>query len=92
MRMREIFAGSRTEKDEKGIQLRFDYYILVGEMDVGRFFCESYGVKVTQRGTPSLCAIPDVTTSAARIDSLMELLMKNGVTPISLPEVVQDWL
>ena len=90
--MREIFAGSRTEKDETGTQLRFDYYILIGEMDVGRFFCESYGVKVAQRGTDRECAVPDVTTSVARIDSLMELLMENGVTPINLPEVLQDWL
>lgn len=90
--MREIFAGSRTEKDETGLQFCFDYYILVGEMDVGQFFCESYGVKVSQQGTEDQCSVPNVTTSAARIDSLMELLMESGVTPISLPEVIQDWL
>lgn len=88
----ELYLGSRTAEDELGHQRRFDYYLLVGEVTTGQFFCESYGVKVRQEGTDNQCAIPNITTSAARIDSLAELLLVYCVTPVNLPEVVSDWL
>lgn len=88
----ELFLGSRTAADELGHQCRFDYYLLVGEMTAGQFSCESYGVKVAQGDTDSQCAIPNITTSAARIDGLVELLLVYCVTPLNLPDVVADWL
>lgn len=88
----ELFLGTRTAADELGRQCRFDYYLLVGEVTAGQFFCESYGVKVTQEDTDSQCAIPNITTSAARIDALADLLMVYCVTPLNLPDVVADWL
>ncbi len=88
----ELYLGSRSVEDELGCRRRFDYYLLVGEVATGQFFCESYGVKVAQEGTDNQCAIPNLTTSAARIDSLVELLQVDCVTPVNLPEVVADWL
>lgn len=88
----ELYLGSRTVEDELGRLRRFDYYLLVGEVATGQFFCESYGVKVLQEDTDNQCAIPNITTSAARIDSLVELLMVYCVTPLNLPDVVADWL
>lgn len=88
----ELYLGSRTSKDELGQQHRFNYFLLVGETATERFFCESYGVKVTQPGTNNQCAIPNITTSAARIDSLAERLLAHCVTPVNLPDVVADWL
>lgn len=88
----ELYLGSRTAEDERGEQRRFDYFLLVGEVTTGQFFCESYGIKVKREGTDSQCAIPNITTSAARIDSLAELLLVHCVTPVNLPDVVADWL
>lgn len=88
----ELFLGSRTAADELGHQHRFDYYLLVGEITAGQLSCESYGVKVTQEDTESQCAIPNITTSAARIDALTNLLLVYCVTPVNLPDVVADWL
>lgn len=88
----ELYLGSRTAEDELGNQHSFDYFLLVGEIAAGPFFCESYGVKVAQQGTGSQCAVPNITTSAMRIDRLAELLMVSCVTPVNLPEVVADWL
>ena len=34
----------------------------------------------------------NLTVSAGRIDQLMELLVRNGVTPVTLRDVVEDWL
>lgn len=88
----ELFLGTRTAADELGHPCRFDYYLLVGEITAGSFACESYGVKVAQEDTDNQCAIPNITTSAARIDALTNLLLVYCVTPSNLPDVVADWL
>lgn len=90
--MKELYIDSCTAADEAGRSLRFDYYVLIGEMDTGAFFCESYGVAVVETETGCICRVPNITVSAARIDRLMTLLLEHAVTPVNLPEVVQDWL
>ena len=77
--------------DENGVVRRYDYFILIGEMNVGSYACESYGVKVAERDGPQAQA-ENVTCSAARIDELSELLIRNGVTPAAFDEVLSDWL
>lgn len=90
--IRELYVDSRMVEDEAGAGLRFDYYVLIGEVELDTFFCESYGVKIAQLGTDNLCEIPNITTSAARIDCLLELLLLHCVTPVNLPDVLADWL
>ena len=90
--MRELLVDSRCVTDEMGRARTFDYAILVGEHDTGPFFCESYGIKIAERGSGNLSLVPDVTTSIARIDELMELLLRNEVLPGNLADVIIDWL
>ena len=69
----------------------YRYVILVDEMTVGGMSCESYGVRVT--GPDGDCAeIPNITVSAGRIDELLDLLRLNQVSPVTLRDVVEDWL
>lgn len=90
--MRELFVETRTAAGEDGIVHRFDYYVVVGEMEAGgRFSCESYGVKIQEQGGDGV-VIPNLTVSVPRIDALMELLLRNTVGPASAREVVDDWL
>ncbi|HIY16111.1 MAG TPA: hypothetical protein H9839_02140 [Candidatus Intestinimonas stercorigallinarum] len=90
--MRELFVTAHNTSGEDGRSHSFSYYILIGQMEVGaRFACESYGVKVLEQGGDS-AAIPDLTVSAARIDDLLELLIRNSVGPAGLRDVVEDWL
>ena len=90
--MRELFEGSRTASGEDGQAHRFEYYVLIGQMEVGgRFACESYGVKVREAGGET-AVIPDLTINTERIDSLMELLTRNTVGPAGVRDVVDDWL
>ncbi|MEG0441473.1 MAG: DUF6514 family protein [Oscillospiraceae bacterium] len=90
--MRELLVETAGDKDEQGQAHSYQYYILVDEMDVGHFFCESYGVKVKAVQGDEEAAVPHVTVSAGRIDALMSSLIRNAVTPTSLPDVVADWL
>ena len=89
--MRELFLQTLTLPDESGRRRSYDYSILIDEMDVGPFSCESYGIRVTEWGGVEASA-PHVTCSAARIDELSELLLKNGVTPTTFHDVLADWL
>lgn len=90
--MRELFLKSLTMKDEQGRARSYDYAIIIDEMDVGPFACESYGVKVMEQGNGTACVLPHITTSLSRIDELCELVLSGGVTPLTLEDVVADWL
>ena len=89
--MRELFLETVELADQTGIMRRYDYSILVGEMDVGAYACESYGVKVAEQDGEQ-AMVENITCSASRIDELSELLTRNGVTPAALRDVVLDWL
>ena len=89
--MRELFLQSLDLPDETGTIHSYDYSILIDEMDVGLYACESYGIRVAERGGAE-ASVPHVTCSAARIDELSELLLRNGVTPTTLNDVLSDWL
>ena len=71
---------------------RYTYAILVDEMSVGSFSCESYGVRITAKKTGETAVIPHITVSIPQIDQLMDLLIRNAVGPEHLRDVVDDWL
>lgn len=79
-------------EDEQGRARSYEYSILVDELDTGAFSCESYGLKIEEKGSGHSCAVPHITTSIARIDRLSGLVMAGGVTPVTLRDVVMDWL
>lgn len=71
---------------------RYEYYIIIDEVSVGAFSCESYGIRVRDPQNGAEAAARHVTVRADRIDELSTLLMRNEVGPVSLDEVVADWL
>lgn len=89
--MRELFLQTLTIPDESGVKRSYDYTILIDEMDVGPYSCESYGIRVAERGGAEASA-SHVTCSASRIDELSGLLLRNGVTPTTFQDVLSDWL
>lgn len=90
--MRELLVDTRQVEDPEGGERQYTYSILVDEMDVGAFSCESYGVKIREEAGGEVAVVPHVTTSIPRIDELMELLIRNTVAPAGLRDVIDDWL
>lgn len=90
--MHELIVSTREMDDQEGRPRRYTYSILVDEMDVGPFSCESYGVIVKESTQGQAAVVPHITTSVSRIDELMELLTRNAVTPAGLKDVIEDWL
>ena len=90
--MRELKLDVHSLYPDLEDQGPYDYSILVDEVAVGGFACESYGIQVTSRRTGERSAVPNITVSVPRIDALAELLIRNQVSPIHLRDVVEDWL
>ncbi len=90
--MRDLFLKTLTLLDESGAARRYDYYITVDQVKMGQLPCESYGVKIVEQGGGEAAVAAHVTCSQSRIDELSELLLRNGVTPVTLKDVVCDWL
>lgn len=89
--MKELLLGSHCVEGE-ATSLTCRYIIMVGEKRVGSFCCETYGVKIVNEDTGECAEFPDLTVSASRMNELMELLTRNGVTPAGLGDVIEDWL
>lgn len=89
--MKELKIASRTCRDQAGEPRTF-YYALTVDTVEGETFCwENYGVRVWEEQGEDK-TIPGITTSAARIDELLTLLVENQVGPAGLRDVVEDWL
>lgn len=91
--MRELYVSTCEAKADDGESYRYDYSVLIDEMSVkGGFSCESYGVKIFAQNGGEVAVVPNITSSISRIDNLMELLIRNTVTPCTLVDVLSDWL
>lgn len=87
----ELKIATRQCRDDQGTARLFHYYLTVDQVETPRFFCENYGVRIAEEAGEETCC-PALTTSAARIDQLMTLLVDNQVGPSGLADVVADWL
>lgn len=90
--MRELTVAKRQMIDETGREHNYEYMILIDEMPVSDQICvESYGVKILEQEGES-SELANITPSSARIERLLDLLVRNTVTPCTLRNVVDDWL
>ncbi|MDD3347139.1 DUF6514 family protein [Oscillibacter sp.] len=67
--------------------LSIQYYLLVQESTGGM---ETYGVSVECGEEQDL--LPDLTISKWRVSALLEMLARGSVTPVTLRDIVEDWL
>lgn len=90
--MRELSIAKREVADETGRVHNYEYLILINEVPISQGIrYESYGVKIAEQGGEK-AKIADITPSSDRIEQLLDLLVRNTVTPCTLECVVEDWL
>ena len=87
----DTLIAKRTCTDEAGRQLEFSYRLITEQAQYEGTEYEEYGVCVCGPGTQSL-RVPSITTDRHRIDELIGLLIRNCVSPVSLPYIIEDWL
>ena len=90
---------ARRRVNEEDVKLR---RLLVGEAQIrasqARYYLlesepwerESYGVIIELEDEAA--AVPDLSSSRERVQALTETLIRGGVTPIALRDIVEDWL
>ena len=87
--MRAEIYGSAVVPLGSGV--RAVYKLLCDEAEVsGPLGCEFYGVKV-EMGTET-ASRPRLTASRTSVGALLDKLVRGGVTPVGLGDVVDDWL
>ena len=89
--MRETATKKQALCGARGECFEVTYSLLEEELEVGNFHYISYGLRVEKSDGESE-TIRDITTSRTRIETLYQLLVRNGVTPMQLREVLEDWL
>lgn len=79
---------------ERHIAIR--YYLLSEPVyeNHGDMLCENFGIKIEATCDEDQDSIEktNITTDRTHIESLLQLLIRNTVTPISLEDVLFDWL
>ena len=89
--MMESIIAAQTLTDEQGRQHNFEYHCIISKAVYEETEVTEYGVRIIQNGGESIC-IPSITSDRVRFEELTNLLIRNGVTPVSLPDVLEDWL
>jgi len=89
--MRELLIGQREQMDAAGQQITCAYYVLVRDV-LPPVSCESYGIGITALESGEREEVLDITVRPERIQNLAERLLRGGVTPCALRDVVEDWL
>ncbi|MBQ9347033.1 MAG: hypothetical protein IJT94_06780 [Oscillibacter sp.] len=89
--MREVFWGTSQLSALDGCRLSCEYRVLVRTCPPP-VQCESYGVKVILTETGEEASAMDLTVLPDRIAALADMLVRCGVTPCALNDVVTDWL
>lgn len=80
--MRELFMGRKQI-----LSGSMEYYLLVEEQGG---LCENYGIRIDIGEEQE--SVRGITLSQTRILSLLAMVMKGGITPSCLRDVVEDWL
>lgn len=87
----EIKIATCRCADQEGKPRCFHYFLTVDQEETPHLFFENYGVRIAEENGID-ATIQNITTSAARIDELMTLLVDNRVGPVGLADVVTEWL
>lgn len=89
MRVLDWSALERRAEREEG---RWRYGLLVEEIEAEGFHCESYGFLAADPRTGEERRCRHVTVNARDALELLGKLIRCGVSPTQLPEVIEDWL
>ena len=89
--MRKIIWGVSQQNAEDGRPVTCQCCILVRDVPPP-MNGESYGLRLTLEETGEVVELRDLTVSGKRIINLADALVRCGVTPCTLRDVVNDWL
>ena len=77
--------------DQEGERLELEYRLLEGFATLEQERVPTYGIGITGRNGEA-CAVSDISSDRSAVCALLHLLWEMDVTPISLQDIVQDYI
>lgn len=74
--------------DAKG----WTYALLVEDIEVDGFHCESYGILVRDPDTKEEATVRHITVNGSEALALLSTVARSAVSPVTLRDVVEDYL
>lgn len=71
---------------------QWNYALLIEDIEVDGFHCESYGILVCEPNTGEEAAVRHITVNASEALVLLNQVARLAVSPTHLREVVEDYL
>ena len=91
---RSIFYNSQNIND-----MYLDYYIIADDISASYCSLETYGVRIVKTvylegggKTVESKQINNIFYKSADIERFMDIIVKNEVTPVTLPDVIDDYI
>lgn len=90
--MRTMEWKQQEELEAAGLNKQWNYALLIEDIEVEGFHCESYGLLVTDPDTGEEAVARHITVNAAEALGLLNTAARLAVSPVTLMDVVQDYL
>lgn len=71
---------------------RWRYALLVEDIEVDGFHCESYGILIVDQNSGAETAVRHITINATQALELLNMTARLAVSPSTLNDVVEDFL
>lgn len=88
--MRIVDRTQERTKAAPGVPWR--YALLVDDIEVEGFRCESYGIMVREPNTGEEALVRHITVNASEAWELLDTVARSAVSPVTLADVVEDYL
>lgn len=76
--------------DADGEMMNLHYIMTSREIEIEGDLVTAYGIRV--EGRDGFAQVDDITSDRARADGLFALICRGEVTPMTLRDIVEDWL
>lgn len=82
----------REETVEALPSRQWQYALLVEDIEVDGFHCESYGIMVREAESGEEAAVRHITVNGSEALALLNAVARLAVSPVTLKDVVEDYL
>lgn len=89
--MRTMQWNQEKTAQPPGIK-QWHYALLVEDIEVDGFHCESYGIVVRDPDTKEEATVRHITVSGSEALALLNTVARSAVSPVTLRDVVEDYL
>lgn len=89
--MRTIQWNQEKTAQSPGVK-QWNYALLVEDIEVDGFHCESYGILVRDPDTGEEATVRHITVNGSEALALLNTVARSAVSPVTLKDMVEDYL